>query len=99
MKRDRSWLAWPAGVMVAGALAAIVAGLGPQTEVVCGTGHVLNRVAQRIMQPLGAGHIDGASATYRVVPSTAAWLMALFVLVAVLVVTYAFTRRAIPVSA
>jgi hypothetical protein len=94
----RSWRAWTAGVVVAATSAVIVAGLGPQTYVVCGTGHVLNRVAQRIMQPLGAGHLDGASATYCVVPSTTAWLMALFVLVTVLVVTYAFTRRALRAS-
>jgi hypothetical protein len=66
-----------AGIVLASLVpAAIVAGLGPSGQVVCGTGHVLDRIAQAITQPLGAGHIDGSAASNCVVPSTNAWFMA-----------------------
>jgi hypothetical protein len=88
--------AWPlslGGTIIAGSAAAAAALLGPETEVVCGQGHALNRLAQKIMQPLGAGHVDGPSATYCVVPSTAAWAMSLVALVAVLGLTLVIVRR------
>jgi hypothetical protein len=45
------------GVLVAAlAVSAVVAGLGPEDSVACGRGHTLNRLAQAVMQPLGAGH-------------------------------------------
>jgi hypothetical protein len=54
-----------AGVIVAAlVVSAVVAGLGPEDTVVCRRGHVLNRLAQAVMRPLGAGHIDGPTATY-----------------------------------
>jgi hypothetical protein len=59
-----------------------VAGLGPSHVVVCGTGHALDRLAQAVMQPLGAGHIDGPKASYCVV-STTSWLLAAITFVAV----------------
>jgi hypothetical protein len=71
------------GVLVAAiAVSAVVAG-GPEDSVVCRRGHALNRLAQAVMQPLGAGHIDGPTTTKCVVPSTTAWLLAagVFVLI------------------
>jgi hypothetical protein len=66
-----------AGIVVASlVLAAVVAALGPSGQVICGTGHPLDRIAQAVTQPLGAGHIDGPVASYCVVPSTSAWIMA-----------------------
>jgi hypothetical protein len=65
-------------------LAAVVAALGPSGQVICGTGHLLDRIAQAVTQPLGAGHIDGPAASYCVVPSTSAWIMAAIVFVAAL---------------
>lgn len=63
-------------------VAAVIAGLGGSREVVCGTGNVLDRIAQAVTQPLGAGHVDGPAATYCVVPSTSAWVMAAIVFAA-----------------
>lgn len=57
-------------------LAAVLAGLGPSRYVVCGTGHTLDRLAQAVMQPLGAGRTDGPRANYCVVPSITSWLLA-----------------------
>jgi hypothetical protein len=66
-----------AGIVVATmVLSAVVVGLGPSGQVVCGTGHVLDPIAQAVTQPLGAGHIDGSAASYCVVPSTSAWIIA-----------------------
>jgi hypothetical protein len=66
-----------AGIVITGlVLAAVVAGLGPSGQIVCGSGHVLDRIAQAVTQPLGAGHVDGPGASYCVVPSTNAWVMA-----------------------
>ena len=78
---------------VAVVVAAVVAGLGPEDQVVCGTGHTLNRIAQAVMQPLGAGHLDGPSATFCVVPSMAAWLMAAVALLAVIGLGALFLRE------
>lgn len=83
-------------------LAGVVAGLGPSDEVVCGTGDVLDRVAQALAQPLGAGHIDGPAATFCVVPSTGAWIMAAIAFVALsggCLLTIARLRRSHPVGA
>lgn len=63
---------WLTGVIAALTSAALVASVGPEAEVVCGTGHVLDRLAQAIMRPLGAGHVDGPAASSCVVPSSAA---------------------------
>jgi hypothetical protein len=53
-----------AGIVVTSlVLAAVVAGLGPSGQVVSGTGHVLDRIAQAVTQPLGAGHVDGPAAS------------------------------------
>jgi len=49
----------------------------PSRAVVCGQGNVLEQLAQNVTRPLGAGHIDSASASYCTVPTTAAWLLAL----------------------
>ena len=66
-----------AGIVTSGVvLAAIVASLGPSRDIVCGTGHVLDRLAQAVMQPLGAGHIDSPTASYCAVPSTTSWRLA-----------------------
>jgi hypothetical protein len=63
------------GVVVAALVAsAVVAALGPESKVICGRGHFLDRLAQAVMEPLGAGHTDGPTATYCGVPSTSAWL-------------------------
>jgi len=58
------------------ALSATIAALGPDDTVTCGGGHLLNRLAQAVTQPLGAGHIDGPAGSHCVVPSAVAWLMA-----------------------
>lgn len=72
-----------AGIIVVSlVVAAVAAGLSGSREVVCGTGNVLDRIAQAVTQPLGAGHIDGPAATYCVVPSTSAWVMAAIVFAA-----------------
>jgi hypothetical protein len=74
-----------AGILVASlVVGAVVAGLGPSDEVVCGTGQPLDRIAQAITQPLGAGQTDGPAASYCAVPSTRAWIMAAMAFVAVL---------------
>ena len=74
-------------------VSAVVAGLGPEDTVVCGRGHALNRFAQAIMQPLGAGHIDGPSATLCVVPSTGAWLVSAGVFLLLLSAALVAVRR------
>jgi hypothetical protein len=72
-----------AGILISGlVLAAVVAGLGPSRDIICGTGHVLDRLAQAVTQPLGAGHIDSATASYCAVPSTTSWLLAAIAFVA-----------------
>jgi hypothetical protein len=77
----------------------VVAALGPEAEVVCGRGHVLDRLAQAIMHPLGAGHIDGASASFCAVPSTTAWPMAAAAFVAVAASElFLLDRRRAPVA-
>jgi hypothetical protein len=88
------WIARVLGVF-AGALvgAAIVASLGPEDTVVCGRGHALNRLAQAVTQPLGAGHIDGPSATLCVVPATSAWLLAAGVFLLAVTAAIIFARR------
>jgi hypothetical protein len=82
-------------VVAALAVSAIVAGLGPEDSVVCGRGHALNRLAQAVMQPLGAGHIDGPTTTKCVVPSTMAWLLAsgVFVLIVGTALVRAWVHR------
>jgi hypothetical protein len=83
-----------AGVVVAAlVVSAVVAGVAPGDTVVCGTGHVLNRLAQALMQPPGAGHIDGPTATYCVVPSTTGWLLAIGVFVVIVGTAIAVARR------
>ena len=52
-----------AGLVVGVLTTTIVLFLGPESTVSCGDGHVGNRVAQRITQSMGAGHVDGASAS------------------------------------
>jgi hypothetical protein len=93
VRRRSSRLVWVVGTLIAVVVAAFVAGLGPEAELVCGTGHVLDRVAQALMKPLGAGQIDGRSATYCIVPSTRAWLMSSLSLMVVVAVTSIFVRR------
>ena len=82
---------WPVAATLAGAvlLSAVTAGIGPEDHtVICGRGHILNRLAQAIMEPLGVGHIDGPVANYCVVPSTAAWLLAAAVFLSVVAVVF-----------
>jgi hypothetical protein len=69
-------------------LATVVVVAGPSNEVVCGTGSVLDRLAQGVMQPLGGGHIDSADATLCVVPSPTSWLIGALVLVVGLAATF-----------
>jgi hypothetical protein len=83
-------------VLVALVVSSVVAGLGPEDTVVCGRGHALDRLAQAIMEPLGAGHIDGPSATYCVVPSTGAWLLATCVLLLIVGAALVVRRRRTP---
>jgi hypothetical protein len=87
---------WSIVALLVGALiaATVVAAVGPEDTVICGEGHALNRLAQAIMQPLGAGHIDGPAATYCVVPSTVAWLLAGVVLLAGVIAVVLVARRA-----
>ena len=72
------------GLVGALALAGVTARLGPEQTIACRTGSALDRLAQAVMQPLGGGQIDSASATYCAVPSTTAWLMAAVALAATL---------------
>lgn len=62
-------------VLVAGAIVVAFAVLvaGPDRLVVCGTGNVLDRAAQRVA---GGGHVDGPDASRCSVPSAAAWAVA-----------------------
>lgn len=55
---------------------ALAASLGPEKVIVCGTGGRLDRVTQVLTQALGAGHIDGATASWCTLPSAAAWAVA-----------------------
>jgi hypothetical protein len=72
-----------AGIALAGIVSAVVAAaIGRNTTVICGRGNVLDRIAQWVTVPLGAGVIDGPTGSYCVVPSTTAWLLAGVVLVA-----------------
>jgi len=99
MRSPRSGLV-TAGIVVAGLVGAVaIAVMGPSTTVVCGEGNLLDRLARRIMQQLGAGHIDGATASYCVVPSTTAWLEALGVLVVSVLIASMVSRRRIRTSA
>jgi hypothetical protein len=82
-----------AGVLGGILLAVSTAAVGPGETVICGEGHLLNRLAQAIMEPLGAGHIDGPSASYCVVPSTTAWLLAIGVFLSMLAFTFLAARR------
>jgi hypothetical protein len=91
--RRRSWLAWVAGSALALVAAALVAGLGPEHTVVCGRGSLLDRVAQALTQPLGAGHVDGPSASWCTVPTAGAWLLAVLAALAILEVTFLVARR------
>ena len=78
------------GLVVAG----VAAALGPGDHVICGRGHALNRLAQALMERLGAGHIDGPAANYCAVPSTIGWLMAAATfLIVVAIGTAAVYRR------
>jgi hypothetical protein len=87
-----------AAIILAGLCAlVVVSAAGPSEDVVCGSGHALNHIAQSIMQRLGAGHIDGPTANYCTVPATSTWIAAtalFFVFVALAVI---FTARRRPV--
>jgi hypothetical protein len=86
-----------AGIGVGLALGVAAAMLGPSEAIGCGGGHLLDRLAQRIMQPLGAGQVDGASATSCTVPSTASWLLAVAAILVAAGVTLTTARRGKPV--
>jgi hypothetical protein len=89
-----AWLV-PAAIVLGGlCLLAVVAALGPSETVVCGRGHVLNRLAQSISQRLGGGHIDGATASYCTVPATSAWIAATGVFLASVVLAVIVAGRA-----
>ena len=88
-----SAIIWLTGIIAALTSGALIASVGPEAEVVCGTGHVLDRLVQAIMRPLGAGHVDGAAASSCVVPSSAAWAMSAGALVLVLASTLLLARR------
>jgi LPXTG-motif cell wall-anchored protein len=45
------------------------------------------------MQPLGAGHIDGPSATLCVVPATSSWVLAAGIFLLGVTAAIIFTRR------
>jgi hypothetical protein len=87
--------AWRAIVGIVGAafLSGVAAALGPEDTVICGRGHILDRAAQAFMERLGAGHIDGPTATYCVVPSTAAWILAAAVFLSVAIAGLLLARR------
>jgi hypothetical protein len=85
------------GIVLAGLPGAVVAAaLGPSTEVICGRGNVLDRLAQDVMRPLGAGHIDAAGGSLCVVPSTRAWFMAAAVLLASVLASILTVRKMPP---
>jgi len=74
-------------------LATAAGSLGPLKTVVCGTGHLLDRLVQayvhtNIRGPRAPGSPDECS-----VPSETAWLMAAVVFVAVLVIARSLARH------
>ena len=71
-----------AGTVIGTLLAVVVLFVGPNDAIVCGSGHVGNQVAQDVSRGLGGGHIDGADATYCVVPAPITWAAAGVFLVA-----------------
>lgn len=73
--------------------AAVVASLGPNEAIVCGTGHLVNRLAQAVSRRLGGGVIDGPSGSFCTVPADASWLLAAGVLLAFVVVAGLVLRR------
>jgi hypothetical protein len=83
------------GIVLAGIVAAVVAAAaGPSTTVICGRGGLLDRIAQFATRFYGGGVIDGATANYCVVPSTAAWLLATVLLLAFCALAITVRRRA-----
>jgi hypothetical protein len=85
-----------AATLAVGAAAAVaVAALGRSEDIVCGTSHVLDRLADSVSGAMGAGAIDGPTASFCTVPSTSSWLMAgfLFLLAAVLAVRVGSAER------
>jgi hypothetical protein len=54
--------------------------LVPSEDIVCGSGHMLDRVAESLSRALGAGTIDGPASSTCTVPSTLSWLLAGIVL-------------------
>jgi hypothetical protein len=76
-------------IVVAGlAASAIVATVGPNEAVVCGTGHLPNRLAQAVFDRLGGGQIDGQSAGYCTVPVTSTRLLAAAALLVLFLVAW-----------
>lgn len=73
------------------AVAGVAVVVGPDRQVVCGDGHVLDRVAQRVARGFGGGHVDGPDASTCAVPSAASWAIAAVVLCGG--AAYAFHRR------
>ena len=76
--------------LVAGWLALVA---GSDEVIVCGSGTALDRVAEDVNRGLGAGHIDGATATSCTVPSDGAWIGALGALAVVVALTIAVSVR------
>lgn len=84
----RRWVAMLLTASALGLLAAWVGLLvGSDKVIVCGSGSVLDRYAEKIAKGFGAGHIDGAVASYCYVPSSQAWVGAGAALMAVVMVT------------
>jgi len=78
--------------------AVLAAVVGPSATVTCGQWHLLNRVAQGITQPLGAGHIDGASGSSCTVPATTSWVLATAVILIATASGHAIARRRRPTA-
>lgn len=85
-----------------GALVGLAAGLvlavgvlivGPSELIVCGSGHLGQRLAEDVSTGLGGGHVDGPSASRCSVPGDASWLAAGVVLAGAAVIGSALTRR------
>jgi len=89
--RSARWLvAFVAFVGVVLALA--IATIGPNTNVICGRGNLLERIAQKY--PFAGGVIDGANASYCTVPSTGSWIVSGVVLVAFIFLALVVRRQA-----
>jgi hypothetical protein len=81
------------GLLLGGVVAVLALLLGPSELVVCGGGHAANRIAQEVMDTVGAGGVDGPSGNYCAVPTTGTWAVAALLFVVVTAIVASVDRR------